>query len=177
MYEDPANCIINYTMSALRAFFTPTSEQPPIGGGTDVIRLFAGDALPIEAWDFFRSEQGDDCSEPFAWVRLVRRYRSQTFPAPYAGDGPCGFPVVIVVELGVARCAAALREDCDWDCYRTEAEISADDSWRIERAMCYAAQKMRSENCSPAIGFDAVVPYGPDGGVVAWSGSLFAQLG
>jgi hypothetical protein len=175
MYEDPANCIINLTITAVRDFFSPTSTQPPLGGGTENIRLFAGDALPIAAWDAHR--EGDGCNEPFVWVRLARRYRSINFPAPYTGDNSCGSPVVVVVEVGVARCAAAVDPDCDWDCFQTEAEISADDSWRIERAMCHAAQLMRAQNCTASIGLDAVVPYGPDGGVVAWSGSLFAQFG
>jgi hypothetical protein len=178
VYDDPANCIINTVASALRMFFAPQSEQPPLGGGTEQVRLFAGDALPIEAWDFFR-DGNEGCNEPFVWVRLMRRYRSKDFPAPFVGGDPCPIPVVIAVEIGVARCAATSIGDCDWECYETEAEISADDSWRIERALCYAATTVRKSDppCSPMVGLDAILPYGPEGGVIAWTGIMYASLG
>lgn len=176
MFEDPANCVINTTASVLKLFFDPSGDQPPIGGGTALVRLFAGEALPIQAWDFFRGD-GEGCDEPFVWVRLMRRYRTRDFPTPYVGGEPCPMPVVIAVEVGVARCAAiSTGADCDWSCFENEAEISVDDSMRIERALCYAAGKLTADLCSPLIGLDAILPYGPEGGVIAWTGILYAQL-
>lgn len=176
MYEDPANCVINTVANGLRAAFDPDSEQPPVGGGTTQVRLFAGDAIPIQAWDFFRGD--DDCpDEPFVWVRLMRRYRSKNFPSPYLGGDPCPAPVVIAVEVGVARCAAVAMGDCDWTCYENEAEVSVDDSMRIERALCYASSLMKKDLCSPQIALDVISPVGPEGGVIAWTGTLYAELG
>jgi hypothetical protein len=174
--DDPANCVINTTANALRWAFDQMSEQPPIGGGTAEVRLFAGEALPIEAWDFHRGD-GDGCEEPFAWVRLIRRYRSKDFPTPYVGGDSCAAPIVIAVEVGVARCAVISLGDCDWQRFENEAEISADDSWRVERALCQAAARLRKAQCSSMIGLDAIMPYGPDGGVIAWTGILYAELG
>lgn len=174
MIEDPANCVINTVANAMRAAFDPGSAQPPIGGGSTMVRLFAGDGLPIQAWDFHRE---DGCDEPFVWVRLMRRYRSENFPAPYSGGDPCPKPVVIAVEVGVARCALVSAGECDWDCYENEAEISIDDSWRIERALCFAATQLRASTCALQVGLDTIAPFGPDGGVGGWTGALFAELG
>lgn len=174
MIEDPANCVINTVAAAMRAAFDPESEPPPMGGGSTTVRLFAGEGLPIQAWDFHRE---DGCDEPFIWVRLMRRYRSDNFPAQYVGGDPCPKPVVVAIEVGVARCAAIADGECDWNCYENEAEIELDDSWRIERALCYAATQLRRSNCALQVGLDALTPYGPDGGVIAWTGALFAELG
>ena len=175
MIEDPANCVLNTVASAMRLVMAPTSEQPPLGGGTDRVLFFAGEALPIEAFNFYRADS--ECAEPFVWVRLIRRYRSKNFPAPYNGGDPCPVPVVVPIEVGIARCAAVDMGDCDGACYESEAEISLDDSWRIERALCFAASKLRQTRCALQVGLDDIVPYGPSGGVVAWTGVLYAQLG
>lgn len=176
MLNDGADCIINKVICALKEAFSPTSSHPPIGGGTERVRVFAGSATPLSAVDMHM----DDCgcgNDPFLWVRLVRRYRSQIFPQPYVGDNGCGAPRVIAVEVGVARCAAAATEGgCDWTAYESEAEISLDDSARIELALCRAAALMKASKCSDMIALDAVVPDGPEGGVIAWVGNLYARV-
>ena len=60
-----------------------------------------------------------------------------------------------------------------WEDYATEAEISLDDSWRIELALCRAAALIRGIGYSAGIG--EVSPYGPEGGVVAWMGEAYVQ--
>jgi hypothetical protein len=67
-------------------------------------------------------------------------------------------------------------EDCDWTAYESEAEISLDDSARLELAMCRAAALMKAANCSDMVALDIVTPFGPDGGVIAWTGTLYARV-
>lgn len=61
-----------------------------------------------------------------------------------------------------------------WDDYAAEAEVSLDDSWRIELALCRAATLVRALGYSAGSG--EVAPYGPDGGVVAWTGEAYVQF-
>ena len=177
MGQDPSTCVINAVIGALRENFLPSSADPPMGTGTDNVHLFGGDVFPIEAWDYFRGPENAGCDERFIWVRLVRRYRSREFPTPYLGADSCGVPVAIAVEVGVARCSVVLTtESCDWDCYATEAEIGLDDGWRIECALATASARIRDAYCSAAVALDSVQPFGPEGGVVAWTSVLYAQL-
>lgn len=176
MFNAGVECILNKIICAMREVFDPASSYPPLGGGSTVVRAFAGDATPMAAVDFHVNETGCG-NDPFLWVRLARRYRSQTFPQPYVGPDGCAAQVVVAVEVGVARCAVIETGDGpDWDALANEAEISLDDSGRIELALCRASALMKSANCSDMQAVDAVVPYGPDGGVIAWTGTIYAAV-
>lgn len=170
---DAAHEVINAVMSAMRWAFDPASEQPPVGGGSTTVRFFGGDGLPIEAWDAHAA--GTDCDDPFLWVRLARRYRAETFPQQALAPAPCGLPVAVVVEVGVGRCAVVEAQP-SWEDYETEAEVSLDDSWRVELALCRAASAITRQDIATATAIDAITPYGPEGGVIAWLGSLYVQL-
>lgn len=172
--EDPVSCVINAAICAVREAFSPESPLPPVGGGTSKVRVFAGDAAPLAAWDAHREDC--ECGEPFLWVRLMRRYRTHSFPTPYVGPDPCPKPIVAAIEIGVGRCAAMSMEGCDWTAYESEAEISLDDSWRVELALCRVIARLKKDGCSDTVATDAVIPYGPEGGVVAWIGTFYAQV-
>lgn len=177
MMTDGAECALNHVITALKQAFDPTSVQPPLGGGSVNVRMFAGEAAPLSAVDLHFGDPGCACGEsPFLWVRLVRRYRSKVFPQPFVGDDPCGLPRVVPIEVGVARCAVTFDDTCTWEDYATEAEVSLDDSWRIELALCRAESLLKSSGCSDAVALDAVIPYGPEGGVIAWYGTLYVRL-
>ncbi|UYP17714.1 hypothetical protein OED52_13640 [Rhodococcus sp. Z13] len=167
------DCVINELITALREAFDPNSACPPLGGGTKHVRVFAGDAIPLSAWDAHRD--GEGCDQPFVWVRLVRRYRTQQFPAPFVGPAPCGLPKAVAIEIGVGRCAVVDTEPA-WEDYANEAEISIDDSWRIDLALCRAMGRIERKECGTATAIDAVVPYGPEGGVIAQIGTAYVQL-
>lgn len=167
------DCILNELVSALKEAFDPNSGNPPLGGGTTDVRLFAGDGIPLAAWD--AHAEGEGCDHPFLWVRLIRRYRTRDFPAPYVGPAPCGSPSAIAVEIGVGRCAVVEAEP-SWEDYANEAEISIDDSWRIDLALCRAMSKVEHKECGLSTAIDVVVPYGPEGGVIAWIGTAYVQL-
>lgn len=174
-FNEGVECILTQTMCAMREAFDPNSEYPPLGGGSTTVRAFAGEATPLAAVDMHIADAG--CGNvPFLWVRLVRRYRTQTFPAPYVGPS-CAVQEVAAVEIGVARCAVIQTGDgTDWAALAAEAEVSLDDSGRIELALCRASALMTKEKCSDMQAVDAVVPYGPDGGIIAWTGTLYAAV-
>lgn len=168
---DPAIDVINTCMDAMRVAFAPDSDCPPRGGGTSVVRMFAGDgALPF--WDPQSARE-----DMFVWVRVDRRYRSRegVFPGAYVADGVCDphgvFPV-LAVEVGVARCTS-MDSECNWKLLAEEAAVSLDDSWRLERVM-RAVRCLRSTD--RAVATDTVAPIGPDGGVVAWTAMAYVQI-
>lgn len=170
---DPASDIVNDFSNALRMVFDPASESPPDGGGSTTVHFFGGDAIPLAAWD--AHNDGDDCTHPMLWVRLARRYRSETFPAPAVSAVNCGIPRSLAMEIGVARCAV-IGAEVDLAAYSREAEISLDDSWRIEMALCVAGQLAKQNGHAISYAVDTIVPYGPDGGVVAWVGTAYVQI-
>lgn len=175
-FNDGVDCVINKAICAMKEAFDPAASYPPIGGGSTVVRTFAGDATPLAAVNMHIGDVSCG-NDPFLWVRLVRRYRSQTFPTPYVGPDGCLAQRAVAVEVGVARCAVIeAGEGTDWTALAEEAEISVDDSGRIELALCRAAALMKTAKCSDAQAIDAIVPYGPDGGVIAWTGTLYAAI-
>ncbi|QNL30147.1 hypothetical protein SEA_MARIOKART_20 [Gordonia phage Mariokart] len=172
---DATSEVIAAFTQAMREAFDPDSDCPPFGGGSTNVHLFAGDGIPLAAWN--SHADGDDCEHPFLWVRLVRRYRSKAFPAPTIDPGPCRLPVVLAVEIGVGRCAVVDLSP-SWEDYTREAETSIDDGWRLDRAMCRAAALITRSRPPVGSGFatDAITPYGPEGGVVAMTGIAYVQI-
>lgn len=167
--SDPAVEIVTAFQQAMAEAFDPSSPQPPSTGSTTV-RFFGGDAIPMAAWEAHAS---GGCEEPFLWVRIVRRYRSEEFPVPTIDTTACGLARVMHLEVGVGRCAVVDLEPT-WKDYAIEAAISLDDSWRVELALCRAGKLVRGLGYSAATG--DINPYGPEGGVVAWTGDAYVQF-
>ncbi|OMB79283.1 hypothetical protein [Mycolicibacterium conceptionense] len=176
--HDPASDIVNVFITAMKAAFNPDDKvQPPLGGGATDVRFFASDgALPTAVWD---PETGLNisCKSPFLWVRVDRRFRSrqQEFPAVYVGDKDCKAADVVrgvAVEVGVARCAD-MSERPKWSVLEREAEVSLDDSWRVEMALCMAAGALKANH---AVATDTIAPLGPEGGLIAWTGMAYVSF-
>lgn len=172
MITDPVDPVIDHVTAALAEAFDPDSVHPPIGGGSTDVRLLAGDAIPLAMWN---AHADGGCGEPFLWVRLARRYRSREFPDTAIAATPCGAPRAVQVEIGVGRCAV-LDPEPSWEQYAAEAEVSLDDSWRVELALCRAAALITGDHTGGSAAIDDVIPFGPEGGVLAWSGNLYVQL-
>ena len=175
--EDPAVAIINAYSSAMREAFTPNSACPPTAG-SDNVRFLAGEGPALVAFDVHTRKNGK-CKEPFLWVRLARRYRTDPGrpgmgPVLDNGDKCNTLPRVFAVEVGVARCSVAVNENAGWDKYEYEAQQQLDDSWRLELALCRAASKLRERRHEVAT--DVLNPVGPDGGLVAWIGTAYIKL-
>lgn len=176
--HDSASDIINAFIASMKAAFNPAdSIQPPIGGGSENVRFFAGDGPALAAFEA-HTNGGKKCREPFLWVRAARRYHYQPgkFPAPIVdvADNCISSPRALAVEVGVGRCSVAVKPSPKLDEYAAEAEVSLDDSWRVDLAMCMAADSLRSPKRQ--VGIDTVNPYGPEGGVIAWVGTAYVQL-
>lgn len=171
--EDDASHVINTFMAVMLEAFDPNdSVQPPLGGGSTTVRFLAGDMIPLELWD--AQVMGDAaCAEPLLWVRMTRRFRFKNFPASSNEAVACSLPRAIGIEIGVGRCCA-LETTTDWTVIQTEAEVSLDDSWRIELALCRASSQMKAQDRLISIG--DVTPTGPEGGVVAWSATAVVKL-
>lgn len=170
--RDPAENVLHHIAEALRLVYHPDSSYPPHGGGTLNVRLFAGDGIPLAAWH--AHADGGNCDEPLLWVRLIRRYRTKDFPAPYVGPNTCSLPMVLAVEIGVARCAVVELQP-DWPDYAEEAATALDDSWRLDEAICQARKLLRRATPGTTVSADAIVPYGPEGGVIAQIATLYVQ--
>lgn len=177
--HDPASDIVNVFITAMKAAFNPDDKvQPPLGGGATDVRFFASDgALPTAVWD---PETGLNisCKSPFLWVRVDRRFRSrqQEFPAVYVGDKDCKAADVVrgvAVEVGVARCSDMSAKP-KWSVLEREAEISLDDSWRVEMALCMSAAALSKTN--HAVATDTIAPLGPEGGLIAWTGMAYVSF-
>lgn len=174
---DPAAAIIEAARAALTETFTGdgTTTKVPLVGNVAAVRFFAGDAPPMAAWD---SHVTKGCDTPFVWVRAMRRYRSLEFPQPSINTKPCTADVtrVMPVELGVGWCAVTDQEP-SWAEYDTEASTSLDVSRRLEVALCKAARALTlgPDNDGRLVGTDTIVPYGPEGGVIAWTTVLYAS--
>lgn len=171
--EDPAGAVVNAVITAMKKLFNPNDPVfPPLGGGSTIVRFLSGSVVPLSLWD--AHAQGTDCQEPFLWVRLVRSFRSQVFPAPIVDKESCGLPEVLQIEIGVGRCASLGNSDgtVDWTEIAREAEVSLDDRRRLGIVQCYVKRLLEDH----AVGADTLVPSGPDGGVVAWAGTIYVQL-
>jgi hypothetical protein len=55
----------------MRVLFDPQGQCPPVGGGSTVVRFFAGEGAPIDEVN---------CETPLLWIRLSSRFRSTVFP-------------------------------------------------------------------------------------------------
>jgi hypothetical protein len=159
--HDRASDVVNTVITALKDVYGPGLDCPPLGGTTTTVRFFAGDGAPIEEIH---------CDSPLLWVRLMSRHRSVDFPEPDLIASPCGAMDVIVLEVGVARCAdmdptASVRAG--------EAEIALDDTWRISKAMCLVSSRLKNDHL---VGTDVIEPYGPEGGVIAWTSTLYVSV-
>lgn len=174
--DDPAGVIVDEFITALRQGFDPASVCPPAGGGSVVVRFLAGDgALPLF------EPSGKGCREPFLWVRAAHRYRSTPYRFPAAvlgGTVPCGDAAmvrVLAVEIGVGRCTSiGVDRSPQWDKIDREAEVSLDDSWRLETVQCAVGKRLKRLGHTSA--HDTVAPAGPDGGLIAWTGLSYVQF-
>jgi hypothetical protein len=163
--NDEASNVVNTFIAGMLAAFNPSDAvMPPLGGGSLTVRFLAGDVVAMELFDAHTDQAG--CDEPFLWVRVSRRFRTTSFPSPETGPAACPLPRVITVEIGVGRCAK-LSAEVNWTDIESEAEISLDDSWRIELALCHIITAFKEQN--RLISVAEIVPIGPEGGVLGWA--------
>lgn len=170
--DDPVSDLVNDAIAALSYVYDPTIVCPP-PDLTEIppIRFFAGEAAPSSAFDAITNNPG--CDVPFIWVRLSSRYKSRVFPTPATGSVDCDLLNVAALEVGVAWCAITEQYPTVQQ-YATEAETSLDHSWRLEKALCKLMKIAGAKN--RLVSIDTIAPYGPEGGILAWSTTAFISF-
>jgi hypothetical protein len=103
----------------------------------------------------------------------MRRYRTRTLPDPVTSTESCSLPRAIDLEVGAMRCAV-VEQSPTFDEYEAEAVLSLEDSWRIETALCAASRRLRGDGFIVATA--EIDPYGPEGGIIGWSGVIHVQF-
>jgi hypothetical protein len=171
--QDPSQEFVTELMNVVRAVYSPTSDYPPVGGGSTKVHFVSGEG---PSWDPLAGrigEQGDDedCPDPFLWVRLVNRYRSETFPEATMRPGCPGIPV-LVLEVGVGRCVN-IDAAVDWSIIATEAEWGLDDAFRLDKIVCVLTGYLGERALVAA---EPITPEGPDGGGIVWSTTIFIGI-
>ena len=168
--RDRAVTVIGLAVTRLGEFFSPDAEVPPLGGGTDVVHIVAGETVSPPEW----VGTSDDCTGcgPYLWVRLARRWRTTEFPTEAVVAG-CEVHKAITIEAGIARCHP-LTDDPNES--RELAAIQWDDSWRLETALCAAMQDAENAGVATVTGLGPGEPFGPEGLVIASLQTAHAQL-
>lgn len=170
--EDSASLVTNSFIGAVRDAFNPNDTiMPPLGGGSLTVRFLAGAGLATELWDAHVT--GTDCTEPFLWVQVTKRFRFSSFPTPASGAMTCELPRAIALQIGVARCFT-LDATVNWNTVAQQSEISLSDSWRIELALCRAVTLMKAQN--RLVATEPIIPHGPEGGILGWAANAVVKL-
>lgn len=168
---DPAQPAVDILLQTMSRVFAPDAECPPVGSGSTTVRFFTSAGAPLSFWD--AHNEGPCCGQPFLWVRLDSRSRTTSFPSETVTPGPCSGQRMYSFEIGVAR-ATRMDLEADFDALDTETRISLDDSWRLEETLCAAGNRLANLGYSCAS--DTLIPYGPEGGITAWSGILHVAI-
>ena len=163
---DPALDVIGAVTVALWDEFNPAGPCPTDSKVPPTVRFFAADGAPLEAWSAHSQSAG--CDEPFLWVRVVRRYRSERFPEPTVVIDQCKTMRVLALEVGIARCAL-MDAAPSWEDYDAEARLSLDDSRRIEKALCAVVEALKLDHRA---GYDSILPFGPEGDALGWTAQI-----
>lgn len=164
--------VVGLVVEQLRVLFTPEQERPPLGGGTELVQVVAGEAAPPPVW--MGGQDCSDCGGPYLWVRLTRRFRSEVFPEE-ARRGSCRSRRAFALEVGVARCAPMELEPCPSD-LEQQALVQWDDSWRLDVALCRALSAAEELGAATDSVLGVGEPWGPEGLVIAWLQTAVVQL-
>lgn len=178
----------NYTITVLGLvetrlleFFHPAPTAPavaPLGGGTEVVWQLAGDVIAPPPWVGIGEDDEVDPNEcdPYLWVRLSQRWRqgqSQNMTASSAVIPKCGQARGITIEAGIARCYPF---DGTPEELAQRSLVLADDSWRIDLALCAAMKDAEDNAVAKETGIGTGNPIGPDALVLTWVQSAYAQF-
>lgn len=170
--HDPSQEFVTELMNVVRAVYHPDSNYPPIGGGTTQVHLVSGEG---PSWDPMAGrigeQDGEKCPNPFVWVRLLSRYRSESFPEP-STTVSCPGISVLALEVGVGRCVN-IDAEVDWRVIAQEAEWGIDDAYRLDKIACVLSGYLANRALVAA---EPAVPEGPDGGGIVWSSNVFIGI-
>lgn len=116
--------------------------------------------------------------EAMAWVNVLRRWTSQSFPGQVPPDG-CGGFRVLHLQAGVARCATMIDDHGGLptpEAEESQALALLDDADRLHLALCTAARRAADRGIVDAYTLNEWEPVGPEGGVIAGQQTVTVQL-
>ena len=165
---------VGEVIEAMRGQFVTPEEgyDPPRGGLVSRVEHRGG---LLVALDRMWPESG---CEAMAWVNVLRRWTSTSFPQQVPPDA-CGGFRVLHLQAGVARCATTIT---DQGLLPTAEEEEAqaltllDDADRLHLALCDAARRASDRGIIDAWTMNEWEPIGPEGGVVAGQQTITVQL-
>lgn len=182
MGGDKAVRVLGLVVEHVGAWFAPGQAVPPLGGGTEIVNVLAGERVVPPPWLVGGDDDEPSCADcgPYLWVRLARRWRTggstpgrtAVFPDALAAAG-CGTARAITVEVGIARCHPLDGTPQELE---QHAAIQWDDGWRIDNALCAAMRAAENVEAASHTAIGDGEPYGPEGLVTAWLQEAHAQL-
>lgn len=169
MLQDKVPVLAGLIVEKLAEFFDP-SHNAPLGGGTQIVHVIAGEYPIAPAWG---GEDGEcDCNDPFIWVRVQSRFRTKDFPVPLVRQTDCS-STAVTIEVGVARCAP---DDLTPEQQEKQAFVQWDDAFRLDLALCAAMGVARNQGVALNTALNPGEPFGPEGLIIAWLQTVTAQF-
>lgn len=120
----------------------------------------------------------DSGCEAMAWVNVLRRWTSTTFPGHTPPDR-CGGFQVLHLQAGVARCATTITDHGllpSPEEEEAQALTLLDDADRLHLALCSAARTASQRGIVEAYSLNEWEPVGPEGGIVAGQQTITVHL-
>lgn len=165
---------VGEVIESMRELFVeiPAGYDDPRGGRVSRIEHRGG---LLVALDRMWPESG---CEALAWVNVLRRWQSTSFPEQTAPTH-CGGFKVMHLQAGVARCATTIDDHGSLPTPEQEeaqALSMLDDADRLHLALCSAAKRAVGRGIIDAYSLNEWEPVGPEGGVVAGQQTITVQL-
>lgn len=165
---------VGEVIEAMRNQFVEPAEGYALPRGGTVERIEHRGGLLV-ALDRMWPEYG---CQSLAWVNVLRRWTSTSFPAHVPPEA-CGGFRVLHLQAGVARCATTVTDQGilpSAEDEEAQALTLLDDADRLHLALCDAARRATERGIIDAYMMNEWEPVGPEGGVVAGQQTITVQL-
>lgn len=160
-----------HIIEQLRAVFC-NEDAPPLGGTVAEIEHRPGSDVALDGLM-------DGNCPGIVWVNCHRIYTTTEFPAETDNPRPCTGQTAAVIQIGAARCCATV-DDRGYPPAAAQMEqdalVGLDDAHRLKVAACKAIRQARDLDLIDDAVQSALEPYGPQGGILAWTLNLSVLL-
>lgn len=163
---------VGEVIESMREQFVDPGIEDPRGGRVSRVEHRGGLLVALDRmWP-------DSGCESMAWVNVLRRWTSQSFPGQVPPE-KCGGFKVLHLQAGVARCATMVDDHGNIptaEAEEAQALTLLDDADRLHLALCVAARRAEQRGIIDAYTLNEWEPVGPEGGVVAGQQTITVQL-
>lgn len=163
--------VVGEVLEALRAEFSDP-DRPPLGGAVPQIEHRPGADVALDGLFV------GDCPG-LVWVNVIRVYRTRNFPTEEELP-TCNGQLAALIQVGAARCVSTVDSrgyPPTAEAMEHDALVGLDDVARLERAVCRAVGSADDRGVLLQATWSASEPHGPEGGALAWTKTINAQLG